>query len=62
MLDMHPVFVKKLDDMVGLLCEYSEFTSLRKWNSFALPPQIENDYWDMHEEMIKNSEDFYKMV
>ena len=62
MLDINLVFVKKLDDMVGILWEYSEFISLRKWISSALPPQIENDYWDMHEEMIKKSENFYKMV
>ena len=33
-----------------------------KVEQFCLTSPNGNDSWDMHEEMIKNSEDFYKMV
>ena len=33
-----------------------------KVEQFCITTPNGNDFWDMHEEMIKNSEDFYKMV
>lgn len=33
-----------------------------KVEQFCITSPNGNDSWDMHEEMIKNSEDFYKMV
>lgn len=39
MLDTHHAFVRKLVLMVEIPLEFSEFISLRKWNSSALPAQ-----------------------
>ncbi|KAL7227173.1 hypothetical protein ACSBR1_022104 [Camellia fascicularis] len=53
---------KKQVLMVVILLGFSEFTSLRRWSCFAFTSPNGNDSWDMHEEMITNSEEFYKML